>query len=178
MRPQRRIEICLVLDMEIFYFRSRQAIVIYGQAPWPKPLFDFCGRKRKKTNGKLGKLSFQFRLWDKLLVVSHAAHKLNAQLHHFWLSHLGGFQTNQQKALNRDVWRWGGRGASFGISVNPIWTKGGRLCPPYYYCPPPSFWTMRRLCHVSMNFAKRCGLVRQKIYKVKFVLSALTQAKG
>ena len=25
---------------------------------------------------------------------------------------------------------------SFGISVNPIWTKGGRLCPPYYYWPP------------------------------------------
>jgi hypothetical protein len=25
---------------------------------------------------------------------------------------------------------------SFRISVNPIWTKGGRLCPPYYYWPP------------------------------------------
>ena len=39
--------------------------------------------------------------------------------------------------------RWGGRGArappSFGISVNPIRTKGGRLCPPYYYWPPHLF---------------------------------------
>ena len=34
----------------------------------------------------------------------------------------------------------------FGILVNPIWTKEGRLCPPYYYWAPPSFWTMRRLC--------------------------------
>ena len=25
---------------------------------------------------------------------------------------------------------------SFGISVNPIWTKGGRLCPPHYYWAP------------------------------------------
>ena len=36
--------------------------------------------------------------------------------------------------------RWGGRGGtcppSFGISVNPIRTKGGRLCPPYYYWAP------------------------------------------
>ena len=24
----------------------------------------------------------------------------------------------------------------FEISVNPIWTKGGRLCPSYYYVPP------------------------------------------
>ena len=24
---------------------------------------------------------------------------------------------------------------SFGISVNPIQIKGGRLCPPYYYFP-------------------------------------------
>ena len=31
-------------------------------------------------------------------------------------------------------------GGSFGISVNPIWTKGGRLCPPYYYVPPPIFY--------------------------------------
>ena len=32
--------------------------------------------------------------------------------------------------------RWGACAPppSFGISVNPIWTKGGRLCPPYYYC--------------------------------------------
>ena len=34
----------------------------------------------------------------------------------------------------------GARGAyaslSFGVSVNPIRTKGGRLCPPYYYVPP------------------------------------------
>ena len=26
---------------------------------------------------------------------------------------------------------------SFGIPINPIWTKGGRLCPPYSYRPPP-----------------------------------------
>ena len=26
-------------------------------------------------------------------------------------------------------------GGSFRMSVNPIWTKGGRLCPPYYYMP-------------------------------------------
>ena len=39
----------------------------------------------------------------------------------------------------------GGAG-NFGISISPIRTKGSRLCPPYYYCPPPqSFWTMRRL---------------------------------
>ena len=34
----------------------------------------------------------------------------------------------------------GGRGdmcpPSFGISVNPIRSKGSRLCPPYYYWPP------------------------------------------
>ena len=45
---------------------------------------------------------------------------------------------------------WGGGGGAralpkFGILVNPIRTKGGRLCPPYYYWAPPSFWTMRRL---------------------------------
>ena len=37
----------------------------------------------------------------------------------------------------------GGGGArappKFGILVNPIWTKGGRLCPPYYYVPPHLF---------------------------------------
>ena len=33
----------------------------------------------------------------------------------------------------------------FGITVNPIRTKGGRLGPLYYYVPPPFFWTMRRL---------------------------------
>ena len=27
----------------------------------------------------------------------------------------------------------------FGILVNPIRTKGGRLCPPYYYWPPHLF---------------------------------------
>ena len=37
----------------------------------------------------------------------------------------------------------GGGGArappKFGILVNPIRTKGGRLCPPYYYWPPHLF---------------------------------------
>ena len=28
---------------------------------------------------------------------------------------------------------------SFGISVNPIRTKGGRLCSTYYYWPPQTF---------------------------------------
>ena len=106
-------------------------------SPWPRPLFDFCGRKRKKTNGKLGKLSFQFRLWDKLLVVSHAAHKLNAQLHHFWLSHLGGFQTNQQKALNRDVRRWGAGGQVLGYQLTPFGPRGADYARHITTCPPP-----------------------------------------
>ena len=44
---------------------------------------------------------------------------------------------SMSQTLDRDA---GGGGAwghpSFGISVNPIWTKGGRLCPPYYYWAP------------------------------------------
>ena len=44
----------------------------------------------------------------------------------------------------RDAGGGGGAGKarapqSFGISVNPIRTKGGRLCPPYYYWPPHLF---------------------------------------
>ena len=49
--------------------------------------------------------------------------------------------------------RWGGAGASapppsFGISVNPIRTKGGRLCPPYFPWPPPHLFGR---CGVSDN---------------------------
>ena len=36
---------------------------------------------------------------------------------------------------------------SFGISVNPIRTKGSRLCPPYYYWPPHIFGR----CGISAN---------------------------
>ena len=43
----------------------------------------------------------------------------------------------------RDAGGGGAGGAcappSFGISVNPIRTKGGRLCPLYYYVPPHLF---------------------------------------
>ena len=43
----------------------------------------------------------------------------------------------------RDAGGGGAGGArappKFGILVNPIRTKGGRLCPPYYYWPPPIF---------------------------------------
>ena len=43
----------------------------------------------------------------------------------------------------RDAGGGGAGGAraiqKFGILVNPIWTKGGRLCPPYYYWPPHLF---------------------------------------
>ena len=44
--------------------------------------------------------------------------------------------------MQRRRW-WGGQGGmcppSFGVSVNPIRTKGGRSCPPYYYRPPQIF---------------------------------------
>ena len=54
--------------------------------------------------------------------------------------------------------RWGGRGGmcptSFGISVNPIRTKGDRLCPPYYYCPPHLFGQ----CGVSAPYFRMCTL--------------------
>ena len=43
----------------------------------------------------------------------------------------------------RDAGGGGAGGArappKFGILVNPIRTKGGRLCPPYYYWPPHLF---------------------------------------
>ena len=51
-----------IWDMEIFYFISRPTIVVYGQAPDQDHYLIFVEEKRKKTNGKLGKLSFQFRL--------------------------------------------------------------------------------------------------------------------
>ena len=41
----------------------------------------------------------------------------------------------------RGVARGGAEGArappEFGRSVNPIQTRGGRLCPPHYCQPPP-----------------------------------------
>ena len=48
----------------------------------------------------------------------------------------------------------GGRGAyapppRFGISLNPIWTKGGRLGPLYYYVPPHLFGR----CGVSGDYS-------------------------
>ena len=34
----------------------------------------------------------------------------------------------------------------FGRSVNPIWTRGSRLCPPHSYILPPDFHTFLRPC--------------------------------
>ena len=47
---------------------------------------------------------------------------------------------------------WGGFSPPppvFGRTVNPISTRGSRLCPPQYYEPPPDFQTLRRPCHHS-----------------------------
>ena len=48
-----------------------------------------------------------------------------------------------KECIIRDAGGGGAGGAcappSFGISVNPIRTKGGRLGPLYYYVPPPIF---------------------------------------
>ena len=62
--------------------------------------------------------------------------------------------------------RWGAGGQvppppSFGISVNTIRTKGGRLCPQYYCWPPPSFWTMRRLCIIKTECLLTGALICQ-----------------
>ena len=56
----------------------------------------------------------------------------------FELANFTGFSTKSRDAGG------GGPGGhvppkKFGILVNPIWTKGGRLCPPYYYWPPHLF---------------------------------------
>ena len=82
--------------------------------------------------------------------------------------------------------RWGGRGGgrappSFGISVNPIRTKGDRLCPPYYYWPPHLFGrcavsgsymnlaikkengNTKKIKNISLNtFFKICNTFRQQ----------------
>jgi hypothetical protein len=50
--------------------------------------------------------------------------------------------------------RGGGQGGAappppvFGISINPIPTKGGRLWPPHYYSPLPDFQTFLRPCRI------------------------------
>ena len=56
----------------------------------------------------------------------------------------------------RDVGGWGVGGhvppaPSFGISVDPIWTKGSRLCLPYYYWPLHLFGR----CGVSVVFVRK-----------------------
>ena len=41
----------------------------------------------------------------------------------------------------------------FGTSVNPISTRGDRLCPPYYYySPTPDFQTFLRPCVNSLDW--------------------------
>ena len=45
-----------------FLLHIQKTIVVYGQAPDQDHYLIFVEEKRKKTNGKLGKLSFQFRL--------------------------------------------------------------------------------------------------------------------
>ena len=74
-------------------------------------------------------------------------------LSQFWFDDIRKWQTlfiwnslamsNIIDAYCRDAGGGGAGGArapqKFGISVNPIRTKGGRLCPPYYYWPPHLF---------------------------------------
>ena len=53
---------------------------------------------------------------------------------------INGMSKMALSMCSRDAGGGGAGGAcappSFGISVNPIRTKGGSLCPPYYYWPP------------------------------------------
>ncbi len=61
----------------------------------------------------------------------------------FWCHHFlsKGERNNSSLLLSETPEVGGAAGAyahqKFGISVKPIRTKGGRSCPPYYYCPPP-----------------------------------------
>ena len=69
--------------------------------------------------------------------------------------------------LSREAGGGGAGGArappKFGISVNPIRTKGGRLCPPYYYWPPHLFGR----CGASVMLFKLPDiLVRKKVVHV------------
>ena len=46
------------------------------------------------------------------------------------------------------------RTESFGISLNPIRTNGGRLCLPYYYVPPifsDGATSLQKVCNLYSN---------------------------
>ena len=68
-----------------------------------------------------------------------------------WKADATQVATSQSYILIQRRRSWGGACApppSFGISVYPIQTKGGRLCPPYYYVPPYLFGR----CGISVIF--------------------------
>ena len=72
----------------------------------------------------------------------------------------------------------GGRGGKrhppppdFGRLVNPISTRGSRLCPPHFYFYTPDFQTFRHPCHVHMcakiipSLKSTCGFISYCIAK-------------
>ena len=84
------------------------------------------------------------RLWSKYFLFLYWLHKetftQNTNDLRIVLSLMDWFELSCDWLYVQGRRRWGrgaGGGACARVSVNPIWTKGGRL-------RPPSFWTMRR----------------------------------
>ena len=95
----------------------------------------------------------------------------------FWTSPLSSRLLFSLKLNKLQGWR--NRGGDFGRSVNPISTKGGRLCPPHYYVlatqdfrtfhhPWIGLWNLR-FTHGAHGSIKVLALIKYELRIVRVV---------